>query len=72
MQLFQHNVESRRDTEHIFLVVDLGGEVPSVFPLRKMLLRKYSAVLIFLNGSVEMHIEFCYFSASLEIITFTL
>ena len=47
---FQHNVESRGDSEHLFLVLDLSGKVPSVFPLRKMLLRKYSAVLIFLNG----------------------
>ena len=46
----QHNAESRGDSEHVFLVLDLSGKVPSVFPLRKMLLRKYSTVLIFLNG----------------------
>ena len=49
---FQHNVESRGDSEPVFLVLDLSRKVPSVFLLRKMLLRKYSAVLIFLNGQV--------------------
>ena len=42
-------LDSRGDNEHAFLVLDLSGKAPSVFPLREMF-RKYSAVLIFLSG----------------------
>lgn len=42
-------LNSRGDGKHTFLVPDLRGKTCSISPLRNMLLRKYSAIPIFLN-----------------------